>query len=90
LPQTDRAIPMVEMKPIMVTNAPTLLLETSRKAVKVPSSSTPSSHVTCMSRAWSSAISASLRSQVHFTGRPTFFDAQAQSGTSGYSPPFMP
>ena len=82
MPTGAIATPFVERNPIMVKYAPILLFEVKRTAWNLPSPSSAISASICMSRPWSSASSASDRSQVHLTGRPTRFDAQATSGTS--------
>ena len=49
----------------------------------LPSSPNAISAWVTWSRPCASARNASERSQVHFTGRPTFFDAQRQTTSSG-------
>ena len=70
--------------------APILAKCSVRSARKCPSLSSASSVSTTLSRACSSDIRPSVRSEIHFTGRPVSSAANSDRQYSGPAPPFMP
>ena len=55
----------------------------TRRATILPSRSTAISASVMWSRPWASVMNDSRRSAVHFTGRPSCFDAQETVTSSG-------
>ncbi|MDT4841842.1 hypothetical protein D3C72_1569020 [compost metagenome] len=64
--------------------APMLATVCTRIARNLPSASSASSALVTWSRPCASVRKDSLRSAVHLTGRPTFFEAHVSATSSGY------
>ncbi len=70
--------------------APILATVLTRSARKRPSASSASAASVTLSRPWASAMKDSERVSIHFTGRPTRFEASSVSGPSLNRADFMP